>query len=80
MHGTREAVGIGAEDLDDLADIIGGINDDPDAAGDGPNGQTGYWSDKGILVFESPNEPDGGTVFRPKKKGRGCFEDNVNER
>jgi len=70
---------VGAEDLDDLADIIDGIMDNPDAVGDGPNGQTGYWSDEGILVIENPNDPDGGTVFAPTE-GRGYFEDNFNER
>jgi len=33
--------------------------------GDGPNGQTGDWSEDGIIVIENPNDPDGGTVFRP---------------
>ena len=55
-------------DVDDqqLADIIDGTILNPDGSKALKRGRTAYWNDEeGIIVIIHPNNPDGGTAFRP---------------
>ncbi|MEM6274188.1 MAG: RHS repeat-associated core domain-containing protein [Myxococcota bacterium] len=72
--GEKHLDDLGAEDADDLAALVDGIVQNPSDVKDLSDGRRGYWSDEGIVVIENPNDPDGGTVFRPDR-GRDFFDD-----
>jgi hypothetical protein len=53
-------------DDDDLIDIIDGTILNPDDSKELPKNRSAYWNDEeGIVVITDPDNPDGGTAFRP---------------
>ncbi len=51
---------------EDLKNHIEDVMNNPTKTKDLDNGRTGYWDKKtGSVVIENPNDPDGGTIFRP---------------
>jgi hypothetical protein len=52
-------------DMDDFADMIDGIVNNPDDFRRLRNGREAFWSDDGIVVITDPNNPHGGSVYRP---------------
>jgi hypothetical protein len=55
---------------DEIAGTIDGIVLNPDDEKTDPaTGRTAYWDDEeGIMVIDNPNDPLGGTAFKPDEK------------
>jgi RHS repeat-associated protein len=67
-----------AQGSDELAGRVAEIMRNPTAVKQGARGRTAYWDEaSATIVITDPNNPDGGSVFRPTN-GREYFDDEFN--